>query len=215
MASKTRPTIRVALVDAHAVIRSGLEALLARHAGIAVVSKASSLVEAISDVAATPPDVVIIDAGSLGSETREIHRRLPMAKLIVFGSGDPEEEVEVARGGAHGYLSQSSPPAEFVRAVETVYGGGVHFGSRAARAHDEAVGQSEREKGRFALLTQRERQVLILVAEGYTSRDIARQLRLGVRTVESHREHVGRKLGIHTVAGLTRFAVASGLVEAD
>jgi DNA-binding NarL/FixJ family response regulator len=214
MASKTRPTIRVALVDAHPVVRSGLEALLARHARIAVVLKASSIAEAISNEA-SPPEVLILDAGSLGSETREIHRRFPVAKLIVFGSGDPEEEVKVARGGAHGYLSQSSPPAEIVRAVETVYGGGVHFGSRAARAHDVAVVQSEGEKGRFALLTQRERQVLILVAEGYTSRNIARRLRLGVRTVESHRERVGRKLGIRTVAGLTRFAVASGLVEAD
>lgn len=215
MASKTRPTIRVALVDAHPVVRSGLEALLARHAGIAVVSKGSSIADSISNEAASPPDVVILDAGSLGSETREIHRRFPMAKLIVFGSGDPEEEVEVARGGVHGYLSQSSPPAEIVRAVETVYGRGVHLSPRAARAHDVAVGESEREKGRFALLTERERQVLILVAEGYTSRDMARLLRLSARTVESHREHLARKLGIHTVAGLTRFAVANGLVEAD
>ncbi len=215
MASKTQPKIRVALVDAHPVVRSGLEALLARHAGIAVVSKASSLAEAISNEAATPPDVVIIDAGSLGSETRETRWRFPTAKVIVLGSGDPEEEVEVARGGVHGYLSQSSPREEIIRAVETVHGGGVHLSPRATRAHDIALGQSEREKGRFALLTQRERQVLILVAEGYTSRDIARLLRLGVRTVESHRERLGRKLGIHTVAGLTRFAVANGLVEAD
>jgi len=91
----------------------------------------------------------------------------------------------------------------------------VHLSPRAARAHDVAVGESEREKSRFGLLTQRERQVVILVAEGYTSRDIARLLRLSARTVESHREHVARTLGIHTVAGLTRFAVANGLVEAE
>lgn len=215
MASKIRPKIRVALVDHHPVVRSGLEALLARHAAIAVVSKASSIADAVIDEGPASPDVLILDAGSLRTEGREIHRRFPTAKVIVFGAGDPEEEMEAARGGFHGYLSQSSPPAEIVRAVETVYRSGLHLSPRAARAHDVAVGQSERVRGRFATLTQRERQVLMLVAEGFTSRDIARRLRLSVRTVESHREHLARKLDIHTVAGLTRFAVANGLVEVD
>ncbi len=210
-----RRTIRVTVVGAHPVVRSGLEALLARHAGIDVVSKASSIAEAVGGTSASPPDIVILDAGTPESEIREIERRFPAAKLIAFGSGDPEEELQIARRGIQGYLSRSSPPEEIVRAVEAVHSGGVHLGPTAARALDAAIGDKGRQRGRFALLTRREREVLTLVAEGYTSRDIARMLRLSIRTVESHREHLSRKLGIHTVAGLTRFAVANGLVEAD
>jgi two-component system response regulator NreC len=215
MANKTRRPIRVAVVDAHPVVRSGLDALLARQAGIAVVSKASSIAESVAGEDASPPDIVILDAGAREGEIREIERRFPVVKLIAFGSGDPEEELEIARRGIQGYLSRSSPPEEIVRAVEAVHGGGVHLGPRAARALDAAIGDKGRQRGRFALLSRREREVLTLVAEGYTSRDMARMLRLSIRTVESHREHLSRKLGIHTVAGLTRFAVANGLVEAD
>jgi two-component system response regulator NreC len=215
MASKTRRTIRVTVVDARPVVRSGLEALLTRHLGVAAVSKASSIADAFGGEGALPPHIVILDAGTPEGEVREIERRFPAAKLIAFGSGDREEELEVARRGIQGYLSKSSPPEEIARAVEEVYIGGLHLGPRAARAFDAAIGAKERQGGRFALLTRREREVLTFVAEGYTSRDIARMLQVSIRTVESHREHVSRKLGIRTVAGLTRFAVASGLVEAD
>jgi two-component system nitrate/nitrite response regulator NarL len=200
--------IRVALVDAHPVVRRGLEVSLARSPGLKIISAGSDVEDAFDRIA-SPPDVVIIDAASAGGAARRIRRRFPDAKVIVFTSMESERRVrDAARGGAQAYLRKSAPVEEIVRAIETVYGGRMYFGPLEPGTAIAHPSEPYKEP-----LTRRERQVLKLVAQGLTSRDIASLLRVSIRTVESHRGHIARKLDIHTIAGLTRFAIAQGLVD--
>src|SRR6185436_1601650 len=120
--------------------------------------------------------------------------------------------AQSVRLGACGYLRKDTSPAELVRAIKAVHGGEVYFNSTASRVLADVLHDGERKSVRPAppVLSDREREVLVLIAEGLSNKEVADRLKIGVRTAETHRERLMRKLNIHTVAGLTKFAIASG-----
>ena len=123
-----------------------------------------------------------------------------------------EHLPRILQSGARGYVSKSASSEELVKAIETVIAGECYFSPEIARLALNQVVQGNGNGPDVADLTNREREVLILVAEGLSNKEIANNLNVGVRTVETHRERIMRKLAIHSVAGLTRFAIAKGLI---
>jgi two-component system nitrate/nitrite response regulator NarL len=125
--------------------------------------------------------------------------------------------AESVRLGVQGYLRKDASPADLVRAIKAVYDGEVFFNSVASRVMADVLQQAGKGPARAEapVLSDREREVLVLIADGLSNKEVADRLCIGVRTAETHRERLMRKLNIHTVAGLTKFAIASGMVELD
>jgi DNA-binding NarL/FixJ family response regulator len=121
----------------------------------------------------------------------------------------------VIQAGAHGYVSKEAPSEEVIRAIESVHAGEPYFSEEIARAALNEFVSSGGKKEPFSQLTSREREVLVLIAEGRSNKEIADGLGIGVRTIETHRERIMRRLNIHSVAGLTKYAIANGLVSLE
>lgn len=212
--------IRVLVADDHTVVREGIRHVLEREAGFQVVAEAANGADALARAEAVQPDVVVLDISMPGESglqvTARLRRAVPEARVLILSMHDnPEYVREAVRSGAHGYLLKDSAATELREAVRTVHGGATFF-SRPVAARMGAVerGELDREQtaGALALLTGRERDVLLGVAQGRTNKEIAAELGISHRTVETHRESLMRKLRIRTVAGLTRFALEAGLV---
>lgn len=213
--------IRVLIVDDHAIVREGIRHVLSSDEGVEVVAEASNGEEAITLVDRLQPDVVILDLSMPGLSGLEVVARLrkdaPGAKILVLSIHDEEEYVlESLRAGAQGYLRKDSSPAEIRSAIRRVHEGGSALSPDVARQLSAAL-LHEREQGerqdKLAQLSSREREVLIEIAKGATSKEIARRFGLSPRTVESHREALTRKLGVRGVAALTRLAIDAGLIS--
>lgn len=213
--------IRVLIVDDHAVVREGLRYVLSRDAAFAVVAEAADASEAVHKVRAEQPDVVILDISMPGASGLEILGQLraaaPGARILMLSVHDDEEYVlRSVRAGAQGYLRKDSPPAELRRAIRVLHEGGSFFSESVAGRLTSALRHEQRAQQRqnlVAHLSTREREVLVQIARGATSKEIAQRLGISPRTVESHREAVGRKLGVRGVAALTRIAIDEGLVN--
>ena len=121
----------------------------------------------------------------------------------------------IIQAGAHGYVSKEAKPEELLRAIESVYEGDTFFSPEIARAALDHLVSSGGKRPPFEQLTSREREVLVLIAEGKSNKEIAHNLGIGVRTIETHRERIMRRLDIHSVAGLTKFAVANGMIPLE
>lgn len=209
--------IKLLLVDDHPVVRKGIGSLLSRHEHLSVVGEATDGREALAKAKELLPDIVLLDidlpglSGLLVSEL--LHKDLPQVKVLILSMYQRAEYLtRVLQSGARGYVLKDASPEELVRAIETVNAGESFFSPEVARL---ALNQFVQENGDgpdLMDLTNREREVLVLVAEGLSNKEIANHLNVGVRTVETHRERVMRKLGIHSIAGLTRFAIAKGLI---
>lgn len=213
--------IRVLLVDDHPFVREGIKSHLAMQAGIVVVGEAGNGEEALRQAARLRPGVVLMDIsmpGMSGLETiSRLRKKAPCARSLVLTMHDNREYIaQVFRLGARGFVRKDSSPDELVRAIRAVSAGEVFFGPGVSSVLVEELAQgssvSAHTDSAF-VLSDREREVLVHVAEGLSNKDIASRLGVGVRTVETHREHIMRKLDIHTVAGLTRFAVAREMVR--
>ncbi len=207
------------VADDHAVVREGIRTVL-EDDGFDVVGEAGDGKEALEFLEANAVDVAVVDISMPRMTGLELIRRLrdrsvPVGVLVLSMHEHPGYVLEAVRAGADGYLLKSADPAEVRDAVRRIATGGEYFapdigrllraGMRDERARTEVV-------DRLAALTPREREVLVLVCSGRTSREIGDQLSISPRTVETHREKLARKLGIRTVAGLTRFALESGLL---
>jgi len=213
--------IRVLIADDHAVVREGIRHVLTAGAGFVVVGEAANGREAVTLAAKLRPDVVVLDLtmpelGGLEAAAK-IREVAPETSILVLSIHDHEEYVlRSVRAGAQGYLRKDSSPADLRGAVRALHEGGSWFSPAVARTLSAAL-RNERsaaeEQGKLDLLTARERDVLVAIAHGATNKEIAGKLGISVRTVETHRESLMRKLELRGAAALTRFAVEAGLVE--
>jgi two-component system nitrate/nitrite response regulator NarL len=207
--------IKVFVVDDHPAVRAGIRSYLDGLESAAVIGEASGDAEALRRIKSAAPDVVILDINLPGVDGGELARRLrqavPGAKLIAFSiHSSPEYVVRMARCGAHGYVTKDEPIPKLVEAILRVHRGGLDFPPEMSDALLAPEIESGSEEAK-AVLTAREREVLALLAEGMSNKEVARALGISVRTAETHREHLSRKLGIAPIAGLTKRAIQMGL----
>jgi two-component system, NarL family, response regulator NreC len=210
-------TTRVLIVDDHAVVRAGLRLLLDREDDLEVVAEASTADEGVRAARLEKPDVIVLDVvmpGRSGIEAAdEMIQAAKGARVLVLSmQDDPTYVREAFAAGATGYMLKEAADAELVQAVREVAGGGryVHptLGARLAQAEVEAARRAADDP-----LSDREREVLRLLALGHTNQEIAKQLYISVRTAETHRAHIMQKLGLNTRAELVRYALANGMLE--
>ena len=213
--------ITVLLADDHTVVRQGLRALLKAEEDMEVVGEAENGRQAVNLVKKSPPDVVLMDVAMPlmnGLEaTRQILKSSPATKVLVLTSyGDDDCIEQLMRAGAAGYLIKQTAANDLLKAIREVQRGNAFFSpSIAKRLRDQcrqafSNGQPVKRSGD---LTSRESEVLQLIAEGFSNKQIAAELSISIKTVEKHRQQVMNKLNIHDVAGLTRYAISKGLVE--
>jgi DNA-binding NarL/FixJ family response regulator len=213
--------IRVLLADDHNLVRAGLRALLEAMPGVEVVGCVEDGRKAIELARERNPSVALLDIDMPGLNGLEAARRLraesPQVRVVILSVHDNEEYVRQAlRAGAAGYLLKDAAPAELTLALQAVARGETYLSPAISRRviEDYLRGGPEAPTA-FERLTPRQREVLQLIAEGRSTKDIARLLDLGVKTVETHRAALMQALDIHDVAGLVRYAVRHGLVNPD
>ena len=209
--------IRVLLVDDHSVVRSGLRMLLDSQDDIHTVGEAGDMRTAVFETRALKPDVILMDMvmpGGSGIEaTTAVLKEHPDAKVLVLSmQDDPSYVREAFAVGASGYVLKEAADAEVVAAIREVATGGryVHpaLGARLIAAEAE-----DRRRAEADPLSEREREVLRLLALGHTNQEIAKMLYISVRTAETHRAHIMQKLRLQTRAELVRYALEQGLLE--
>jgi DNA-binding NarL/FixJ family response regulator len=210
--------IRVLVADDHTIVRTGIRHLLESEAGFEVVGEAGNGNEALTLAAELNPDVVLLDISMPDESGLEVAARLragPSAPrvLILSMHNNAEYVVESVRAGAHGYLLKDTAATELRNAIRAVCRGESYFSPPIASRLSAAVrGETDSHAAGLDQLTGREREVLLGVARGRTNKEIAAELGISHRTVETHRESLMRKLQIRTVAELTRFALGAGIV---
>ena len=210
--------IQVVLADDHALVRAGIRALLERIESVEVVGEAGDGQQALKMIEELAPDVVLLDLtmpGLSGFEVlKETSEKFPEVHMIVLSVHDSEEYAfHALRSGAAGYLPKSAASAELAVALERVVGGQKYVSPRVAP--EAALEFSKESTETSTELTPRQQEVLILVARGSSTRDIARSLDIAIKTVETHRAQLMARLNIHDVAGLVRYAIKKGLVNID
>ena len=209
--------INVLVVDDHAILRDGIRALLDLNEDLKIVGEASDGKEAIEKVKDLSPDVVVMDIALPeidGLEaTRRIKKKYPQIQVLVLTQHDDKEYVLSAiKAGASGYVPKRALGSDLVSAIRAVYKGeSFLYPSAAAALIEKCREQTETEP--YDQLTSREREVLTLIAEGHTSRQIAEKLFISVKTVQGHRAKIVEKLGIHNRAELIKYALRKGLVS--
>jgi two-component system, NarL family, response regulator NreC len=210
-------SVRVLIVDDHAVVRSGLRLVLEAEEDVEPVGEAGTARDAIFQNRSLKPDVILLDVvmpdqSGLDIIPTLLHER-PEAKVLVLSMQDDPQYVKQAfAAGASGYVLKEAADTEVVAAVREVANGGryVHpeLGARLVAAETEAAKRAEEDP-----LSDREREVLRLLALGHTNQEIAKQLYISVRTAETHRAHIMQKLRLSSRAELVRYALAQGLLE--
>lgn len=210
--------IRLLLVDDHPVVRRGIRLSLAQQPRIQVVGEASDGREALAKAHELKPDVILMDIDMPHMNglavTDLLRREMPEVKVLILSMySNTDYVMRIIQSGARGFVLKEASADEVVQAIESVQGGTAHFSPEVARvALNHVVRGNSEPMSPLSCLTNREREVLHFIAEGLSNKEIASQLNIGVRTVETHRERIMRKLDIHTIAGLTRFALQQGLV---
>ena len=197
--------LRIMIVDDHAVVRDGLRALLDMVDDFEVVAEAGNGTEARAQAAARQPDVVLMDIGMKGENGIEVTQRLlddePGRAVLVLTMHDGTEHAQRAlKAGARGYVLKDAPSGEIISAIRTVHGGGTYLSPAIAKALFQAPVARP-------VLSDREREILVFLGQGQSSKHIASRLDLSVRTVESHRQSIRRKLNLAGQAELIKYAV--------
>ncbi len=212
--------IRILLVDDHSILREGIKALLENQHGIEVVAEAENGREAVLKATQIQPDVVLLDISMPlmdGLEaTRQMKRENPEVKVLVLTMYDDEEYFfQLLRAGASGYVTKKAVGKELTSAIEAVYRGESYFCPSMSKylLSDYLRLDKATENIKQVELTFREREIVKLIAEGYTNQQIADSLHRSVKTIESHRSNILRKLDIHDTIELVKYAVRKKLIE--
>ena len=214
-------TTRVLITDDHRLVRASLHSLLADFPGIEVVAEAADGREAIKLVAEHRPEVVLMDISMTGlngiDATRQIVKEHPQVRVIVLSMHtDNKYVLQALRAGAAGYVLKGSTPKELELAIESVAQGAIFLSPTISRRVIEVyLSRTADETDLLEQLTPRQREILQLIAEGNSSKQIAHMLDSSVKTIESHRASLMERLDIHDVAGLVRYAIRNGLVSAE
>lgn len=204
--------LRILIADDHALVRSGLRALLAGQSDMEVVGEAEDGVVVVEQCQRLKPHVVVMDLKMPGrggiSATEDLRAQFPEVKVVVLTMYNDEAYVRLARlAGASGFVLKKSLATELIRAIREVHAGQTHFPAT------ELPPLNRRGVGPLDLITDREREVLTLIALGHTTPEIADKLHISAKTVETHRAHIGEKLALRTRAELVRFALEHGLLN--
>ena len=215
--------INVLLADDHTVVRQGLRALLEIEPDITIMGEADTGRQAVQLARSLQPDVVVMDIAMPllnGLEsTRQIIKQVPSSRVLILSSYSDDEYVhQSTEAGAAGYLLKQSAAKDLVKAIRELHKGKSCFSpaisKRLMEQYRQTLNGGVLVTKRIGVLTSREQEVLQLIAEGKLNKQIAAELGLSIKTIEKHRQALMNKLGIHDIAGLTRYAVAKGIVTA-
>jgi len=220
---------RVLLVDDHLLVRAGLRTLLEQMPGTEVVGESSNGREALDLIKATPPDVVLMDITMAEMNglvaTAQITHDFPQVRILMLSMHATKEYVTQAlQAGASGYLLKDAAPTELELAIRSVMRGEKYLSPAVSthviadylqRTTGTTTSRADTESSSTTPLTLRQREILQLIAEGNTTKEIAAKLTLSVKTVETHRTQLMERLDIHDIAGLVRYAIRIGLVTPD
>ena len=216
------PKITVLLADDHTVVRQGLRSLLAAEADIEVVGEAETGRQALQLARKLQPHVIVMDIAMPqlnGLEaTRQITQEVPASRVIILSSYSDDEYVQqLTDAGAIGYLLKQTASNDLIKAIREARQGNAYFSPAISRRmlehYRRAFVSGQPVRKTTDTLTSREREVLQLIAEGNTNKQIASELNISIKTVEKHRQQVMNRLNIHDIAGLTRYAIAKGMIE--
>jgi DNA-binding NarL/FixJ family response regulator len=214
--------IYVLLAEDHTVVRQGLRSLLSAEPDIEVVGEAANGRQAIQMAQELRPDVIVMDIAmpllnGLEATCQIIGEGIPSKILILSSYADDEYVHQLTEAGASGYLIKQSAASDLIKAVREIALGNAYFSpsilKRLLELYRESNVKGRLQRRRSEFLTSRENEVLQMVAEGHVNKQIAAVLSLSIKTVEKHRQQLMDKLNIHDVAGLTRYAIAHGVVE--
>jgi DNA-binding NarL/FixJ family response regulator len=218
------PLLTVLLAEDHVVVRQGLRILIEAKGDIKVVAEAKTGREAVSMAAEYLPDVIVMDIAmpllnGIQAAQQILHAR-PRARILILSAhADPEYVDRVMELGAVGYITKQTSAEIVARAVREVHAGKTFFSASIAKhLRDKYQGMAPKNgaaKQKPVRLTSREAELLQLIAEGHVNKAIASELGISIKTVEKHRQHLMQKLHIHEIAGLTRYAIAAGVIESS
>ncbi|MBA3012750.1 MAG: response regulator transcription factor [Proteobacteria bacterium] len=214
--------IKAIIADDHAIIREGLKSLLEKK-GIQVLDIAQNGREAVEKAIALKPDVMLMDISMPGlngvEATARIKQEVPHIKIIALSMHSSKTNIDkMFAAGASGYILKESAFSELYDAIQEVLSGNFYLTPSIARMYVDSQGDifsSSTEFPKFNKISKKEREILQLVAEGETTRDIAEELSVSIKTIETHRRNIMKKLNIFSVAGLTKFAIKEGIISLE
>jgi two-component system response regulator NreC len=210
---------RVLIADDHAIVRAGLRALLAEEATFDLIGEAAGGYEAIELVEKNVPEVLILDLSMPDldgiSVTRKIKPGFPDLKILILTLHEDEALLkEAIKAGAAGYILKRAAESELISAIRVILRGDLYVDPSMLRSLIQENPQSHvKKENQGEPLTRRETEVLKLIVEGYTNRQIGQELKISIRTVEGHRANISDKLGLHSRVELVRYARQNGLIE--
>lgn len=212
--------VRVLIADDHALVRAGIRALVEKIEGIVVVGEAGKGIEVLDLVRELRPDLMLLDItmpdGGGFEVLEQVTKKYPEIKIIVLTVHEAGEyAIRALREGAAGFLPKSAASTELEQAIQAVIRGEVYISPETSRKTLLEYGKGTTKRDLLATLSPRQREVLRLIAEGKTTKQIAQLLEISVKTVETHRAQLMERLGIHDVAGLVRYAIIVGLIEVE
>jgi DNA-binding NarL/FixJ family response regulator len=216
-------SIRILIADDHAIVRDGVRALLALSEDIIVVGEAANGQQAIELARTLSPDVILMDIAMPGlgglEATIEIRKDNPQAKILILTQYEDREYIRrFLKAGVSGYVLKKAAGAELTTAIRAVSRGGLVLDpdvAREAMREQAGSGTSGQTADPYEALTDREKQVLKLVAEGHSNKEVAELLDISVKTAMSHREHIMQKLDLHSRTDLIRFAIQQGVIRVE
>lgn len=219
-----KKNIRVLLAEDHVVVREGLRILIEADGDIQVVEQAKTGREAVTMTRQLRPDVIVMDIAmpllNGIQAAQQILSEAPKTKIVILSAhADPEYVDQVMALGVVGYLTKQTSAEMVARAVREVHAGGTFFSPSVTKhlrnSYQKATHPGRLPKRDTIRLTSREAELLQLIAEGHVNKQIASDLNISIKTVEKHRQHLMEKLNIHEIAGLTRYAIAAGVIESS